>query len=410
MRKFGKRIKRASKRALKQQSTILKTLNNTYTALPVIKTCNAEGYERRRFHRLNRQLFREQMAMRQARALAGPVIETLAMVGVMGTAILAAWYFFDRGVGTERFLTVLVSLAVAGASLKPLTAIHTQIKESDAAATRVLQSANLPQEPVQYHKRRSLPRLARHRSNVTYRNIIYAYPEAENDVLRQVSFTVAFGCTTAIVGVNGSGKSTLMALLSRLRLPREGQVLVDGKDIAEVNLRSLREQISVVTQETILFEGTIAQNIAYAQPQTSMKKIIAAACDANAHEFITALPQGYDTLLGEAGEGLSGGQRQRLAIARAILTNPSILILDEATSQIDTDSEAKINQALGVVRKGRTTFVIAHRLSTVIDADQIFVMDAGRLIDQGTHRELLTRCATYQMLTQSQLHPAHASL
>ncbi|MCC6682775.1 MAG: ABC transporter ATP-binding protein [Phycisphaeraceae bacterium] len=408
MRKFGKVIKRASRRALREQAAMVKSLHSVSVALPVIKTQNAEAFERRRFSRLNRRLFAEQMAMRQARALAGPVIETLALVGVLVTATIAAWFFFGSNTEPQRFALVMLSLAAAGASLKPLTGIHIQIKESDAAATRIMQGMQLPLEPVQFKARRDRPKLARHRRDVRFEQVFFTYDPLQEDALRDVDITIPFGRTTAIVGANGSGKSTLMSLLPRLYQPQAGRVLIDGTDIATVNLRSLREQIAMVSQQTILFEGTIAENIAYARPLTPPARIEQAARLAGAHEFISQLPHGYDSLLGEAGEGLSGGQRQRLAIARAILSDPSILILDEATSQIDADSEARISQALRKLRRGRTTFIIAHRLSTVIDADQILVMDAGRIIDRGTHHELLGRCPTYQVLTRSQLQPPAA--
>ncbi len=408
MRKFGKVIKRASRRALREQATMLKSLHTVSVALPVIKTQNAEAFERRHFSRLNRRLFAEQMAMRQARALAGPVIETIALIGVLLTAIVAGWFFFGSNADPLKFAVVMVSLAAAGASLKPLTGIHIQIKESDAAATRIMEGLKLPVEPVQFRARRDLPKLARHRRQVSFEAVSFSYDQQKEDALRDVNLSIPFGQTTAIVGANGSGKSTLMSLLPRLYQPRDGRVLIDGTDIATVNLRSLREQIAVVSQQTILFEGTIAQNIAYARPLTPQARIEEAARLAGAHEFISQLPAGYDSPLGEAGEGLSGGQRQRLAIARAILSDPSILILDEATSQIDADSEARISQALRTLRRGRTTFIIAHRLSTVIDADQILVMETGRIVDRGTHNELLSRCPTYQVLTRSQLQPPAA--
>jgi ABC-type multidrug transport system fused ATPase/permease subunit len=384
---------------------MLKGLHSAYTALAIIKAQNAEGYERRRFGRVNRRLFAEQMAMRQARALSSPVIEMLAMVGVMGTATIAAWYFFKQGVGADRFMAVLFALAAAGASLKPITQVHTQIKEADAAAGRVLGVLRLPQEPVHHRTRRSLPQLARHTREIRYEGVRFAYPGADVDALRQVDFAVPFGRTTAIVGANGSGKTTLLSLLPRLREPRAGRVFIDDVDIADVNLRSLREQISVVTQQTILFEGTIAENIAYARPTTPIGRIVEAARLASAHEFIVQLPQGYDTALGEGGEGLSGGQRQRLAIARAVLNDPTILILDEATSQIDAESEAKINQALRNVRRGRTTFVIAHRLSTVREAGLILVLQDGEIVERGSHEELIASPGIYRDIYQLQLLP-----
>jgi len=408
LHRFGKVIERASKRALQQQAGMLKTVNEVLGALHIIKTHGAEGYERRRFRRLNRSLFDEQMKMRQARALASPVIETLGLFFVLAAALVAAWYVFKQDVDPATFLLVLISLGAAGASLKPLTALHTQIKEADAAAKRLIEGADITGEPISLTDRAGLPVLDRHHGSITFEAITYAYRGAESPALQGVSLQVDHGQTVAIVGGNGSGKTTLLNLLPRLTAPTAGRVLIDGTDTAGVNLKSMRRQIAVVPQQSVLFEGTIADNIAYGQLDAKRDDIIAAATAAFAHEFVDTLPDGYDTLLGEGGSGLSGGQKQRLCIARAILRDPAILILDEATSQIDADSEAKINRAMESFRAGRTTFIIAHRLSTVVDSDLIVVMDDGRIVDQGKHAELLERCPVYQTLTQTQLQPAQA--
>lgn len=408
LQRFGKVIERASRRALQQQSGMLKTVNEVLGALHVIKTHGAEGYERRRFRRLNRRLFDEQMKMRQARALASPVIETLGLFFVLAAALVAAWYVFKQDVDPATFLLVLIALGAAGASLKPLTALHTQIKEADAAAKRLIEGAAIDGEPISLADRADLPILARHHASIAFEGITYAYRGADTPALHDVSLAVKHGQTVAIVGGNGSGKTTLLNLLPRLTAPGAGRVLIDGTDIAGVNLKSMRRQIAVVPQQSVLFEGTIADNIAYGRLDAKRDEIVAAATAAFAHEFVTTLPDGYDTVLGEGGSGLSGGQKQRLCIARAILRDPAILILDEATSQIDADSEAKINRALDSFRAGRTTFIIAHRLSTVVDSDMIVVMDAGQIVDRGTHAELLGRCDVYQTLTQTQLQPAQA--
>ena len=404
--RFGRVIEKASRRALQQQAGMLKTVNEVLGALHVIKTHGAEGYERRRFRRLNRSLFDEQMKMRQARALASPVIETLGLFFVLAAALVAAWYVFKQNVDPATFLLVLISLGAAGASLKPLTALHTQIKEADAAAKRLIEGAAITAEPISLAERADLPVLARHHALIAFEGITYSYLGAETPALNDVSLQVKHGQTVAIVGGNGSGKTTLLNLLPRLTAPSAGRVLIDGTDIAEVNLKSMRRQIAVVPQQSVLFEGTIADNIAYGRLDAKRDAIEAAATAAFAHEFVTTLADGYDTVLGEGGSGLSGGQKQRLCIARAILRDPAILILDEATSQIDADSEAKINRALDSFRAGRTTFIIAHRLSTVVDCDLIVVMDAGRIVDQGTHTELLDRCEAYRTLTHTQLQPA----
>ena len=406
LHRFGKIIERASKRALQQQAGMLKTVNEVLGALHVIKSHGAEGYERRRFRRLNRSLFDEQMKMRQARALASPVIETLGLFFVLAAALVAAWFVFDQGVDPATFLLVLISLGAAGASLKPLTALHTQIKEADAAAKRLIEGAGIDGEPISLNDRIDLPVLPRHHDSIEFQSVSYLYRGHHPPALNDVSLKVQHGQTVAIVGGNGSGKTTMLNLLPRLTDPSSGKVLVDGVDIAGINLKAYRRQLAVVPQQSVLFEGSIADNIAYGQLDAKRENIEAAAKAAFAHSFVTELDHGYDTLLGEGGSGLSGGQKQRLCIARAILRDPAILILDEATSQIDADSEAKINKAMEAFRTGRTTFIIAHRLSTVVDSDIIVVMDDGQIVDHGTHAELLERCEIYQTLTHTQLQPA----
>lgn len=406
--RFGRIIERASRRALQEQAGMLKTVNEVLGALHVIKSHGAEGYERRRFRRLNRALFDEQMKMRQARALASPVIETLGLFCVLIAALVAAWYVFTQSVDPATFLSVLVMLAAAGASLKPLTSLHTQVKEADAAAKRLLEGADIGGEPISLNERADLPVLPRHHESIEFRDVSYLYNGQQPAALNGVSLKVRHGQTVAIVGGNGSGKTTMLNLLPRLTTPSSGQVIVDGVDIAGVNLKAYRRQLAVVPQQSVLFEGSIADNIAYGQLDAKREDIEVAARAAFAHSFVSELEDGYDTRLGEGGSGLSGGQKQRLCIARAILRDPAVLILDEATSQIDADSEAKINQAMEAFRAGRTTFIIAHRLSTVVDSDIIVVMDDGKIVDHGKHAELLERCEIYQTLTHTQLQPAQA--
>ncbi len=406
LRKFGKRIRRASKRLLQERGRMIGALGESLGGIRVVKAHHAEGFERRRFSQINRMVYKEEMRMRQARALASPLVETLGLFGVMAVASIAAWYIFRQDVSPERFMTVLISLGASAATLKPLSNLNNQLQESRAAAGRVLEILTIPVEPSGQEPGSLMRPLARHERDLVFDGVTVTYPDADRPAVERVALQIQHGQTLAIVGANGSGKTTLLSLLPRLLEPTAGRVLIDGVDIATVSMRSLRRQIAVVTQQTVLFEATIAQNIAYGRLHTPEDKIIAAAQAAYAHEFITNLPQGYNTVLGEGGEGLSGGQKQRLCIARAILRDPAILILDEATSQIDADSESKINQALSRFRHGRTTLVIAHRLSTVLDADRIAVLDDGKLIDQGTHAQLLERCGAYQALAQSQLQPA----
>lgn len=406
LRKFSKSIRKASKLAMKQRGKIMGLLNESLGGLHVVKVHDAEGYERRRFSRAVRQLFAQEMKKRQARALASPVIETLALFAVIGVATIAAWYMFHSNRPAENLFGVLLMLAAAGNSLKPLTTLQTQLAEADAAATRVLEVTNLPVEPAGPDRPKGIIDLPRHHQSVRFENIVYCYPTKTTPALCEVSLEIAFGSTVALVGSNGSGKTTLLSMLPRLLHPNSGRVFIDNQDIQSVSLRSLRKQLAVVTQQNVLFEGTIADNIAYGRRHIARERIVTAAKAAYADEFIASLPQGYDTLLGEEGTGLSGGQRQRICIARAMLRNPAILILDEATSQIDADSEAKINQVVREIRQGRTIFIIAHRLSTVIDADMIIVMDQGKIVDQGSHTELLQRCEVYKTLAKTQLQSA----
>jgi ABC-type multidrug transport system fused ATPase/permease subunit len=222
-------------------------------------------------------------------------------------------------------------------------------------------------------------------------------------VLKGINLSVQAGHNVAIVGPNGSGKTTLANLIPRFYDPDTGCILIDGKDIRKATLRSLRSQIGMVTQNVVTFNDTVAANIAYGKPNAAREEIMSAARRAFAHEFISPLPEGYDTVIGEQGSGLSGGQLQRIVIARAILKNPAILIFDEATSQIDADSEAKIHKAIEEIMQDRTSFIIAHRFSTVITADIIVVMDDGRIIAQGQHDELIQTCSLYQSLYETQL-------
>ncbi len=408
IKQFGKRIRRASKYALRRYGLMIGAMQESMQAAPVVRTHNAEGYERRRFHRINRELFAQEMKARTAKALSSPVIELIALTGVVTVTLVAAFYVFRGDAEPGHMLMVLGALALAGASVKPLANLNNDLQESAAAAVRLKETMD---QPAEAHRAADWkrPALPRHAQRVTFEEVSYAYPGGDGDAgsaepaLSGFSLEVPHGQTVAIVGPNGSGKSTTLSLLPRLIEPTRGRVLIDGHDIAGRSLRSLRKQLAIVTQATIVFEGTIAENIAYGQRFRSREQIVAAATMAHAHEFIVKQPEGYDTVLGEGGTGLSGGQRQRLCIARAILRDPAILILDEATSQIDAESEAKIHAAMQQITRGRTTFIIAHRLSTVVDADVIVVLDGGRIVDRGTHGELLERCGLYQTLVKHQM-------
>lgn len=409
IRKFGKRIRRASKAAMAQYGKMVGAVQESLQAIRIVKVHQAEGYERRRFNQINRQVWNKQMQARITRAMSTPIIEMMAIAGIIAVTVVAAWYLFDPNTTSDpqNMIIVVGMLGFAGNAFRPLATMNNDLQEASAAAGRIDEVLHLPVEAnTRQDARAPGAKLPRHSRSVAFENITFTYPEAARPALKNVSLRVAQGKTCAIVGANGSGKSTLLALLPRLFDPDAGRILIDETDIGACALKSVRRQMAVVTQDTVLFNGTIGENVTYGLQYIGDEKMIAAAKRAHAHEFITALPQGYDTSIGEWGARLSGGQRQRIAIARAILRDPAILILDEATSQIDADSEANITAALADFTVGRTTFVIAHRLSTVIDADLIAVLHDGRLVDQGSHHQLLERCSAYQQIARNQLQPA----
>lgn len=400
IRALSRRVRRATRRAYASQGQLFGAATEALQGLRVVKVHTTERFESGRFHRLNKDVMRQMLKARTAKALASPLVEVVSILILGGLSLIAAKAVIDGKLDVERFITALVALFAAGASLKPLTNLITDIQSSAAAAARVKELLDAAQEPGHG---RGLPRLARHAATVQFRDVTFTYPGAARPALDRVSLTVRHGQRIAVVGPNGSGKTTLLALVPRLFDPAEGAVLIDGQDVSGVSVRSLRGQIGVVTQETVLFRGTIRSNIAYGADDASDERVRRAARLARADGFIDALPQGYDAAVGEQGLTLSGGQRQRIAIARAILRDPAILILDEATSMIDSASEAAIAEALEEFSRGRTTLVVAHRLSTVVNADLIVVMDQGRIIDTGRHDELIRRCAVYRSIAEHQL-------
>jgi ABC-type multidrug transport system fused ATPase/permease subunit len=314
-------------------------------------------------------------------------------------AVGGAGYWVLAGqMDPELFIAWMASLVAAFDPVRKLSKVVTRFQRGDAAAERIFELRDREKEP----RIPGAPMLPRHSQSIEFVNVDYRYPRAGDLALRNITLRIPAGESWAIVGPNGSGKTTLVSLLPRLLEPESGKILVDGRDIAEHSLRSLRRQIGIVTQETVIFNATIAENISYGQRRSKEEQVMAAAKKAYVDEFVREMPEGYETMVGQHGATLSGGQRQRLAIARAILRDPAILIFDEALSQIDADSEQKIHKAMEEFVKGRTTLMIAHRFSTVLSADQIVVLDDGRVVDTGNHEELLDRCRLYHHLYQTQ--------
>ena len=399
IRKFSKRMRKAGRRALENWSSMLGVINETLIGARVVKAYSAEGYERRRFARVNKKLVKEQTRLAHYGSMSRPVIETLSIIVTSIPMLVAAHWVLQDKVKPDAFFTVLVCFAAMLEPLRKLSDVNAQVQQSNVAATRVFEVIDTESEPNHDH---SMPKLPRHMCSVEFRDIQFKYPGHEEMVLKGVNLVIPHGKNVAIVGGNGSGKSTLLNLLPRLYWPTSGQVLIDGVDISTVSLRSLRKQIGLVTQDTLLFADTIYHNIGYGSRHATREQILDASRRAFADEFISKFPQGYDTRVGEHGVRLSGGQKQRIAIARAILHDPAILILDEAMSQIDSDSEMKISQALREFTKDRTVLMIAHRFQTVISAEMIIVLDHGRVAGMGTHAQLIDTCSAYRKLYENQ--------
>ncbi len=400
VRYFSHRIKVAARKALKQAAAMLGTITQSVQGIRVVKVHTAERQEVGRFNQANKRLLAAELSIRRAKSLNSPVVEAITMIGIILLGGISAWYILNGAADRTQALAALMALGAAGASVRPLTALTNDIYEAAAAADRLFQLLCMKVEKSRGDTRQ---RLAPHAVSIEFRNIVFTYPGSNAPALNGINLTIMYGEVVAFVGPNGCGKTTLLSLIPRLFDPDSGQVLIDGVDIAEATLKSVRQQIGVVTQETVIFNDTINNNIGYGSGVIDMARIEAAAHAAMADEFIRAKPEGYETIVGEQGVTLSGGQRQRIAIARAILRNPRILILDEATSMIDADSEAQINLVLDQFCKDRTSLVIAHRLSTVINADRIVVMNYGKIVDIGSHKELLDRCLLYQQLCRTQL-------
>ncbi len=396
---FGHKMKKATRRSLAASSQMLAKLQEAVAGLRVIKVYNQEQYEQKAFKDISNRLLRQLLNMSKVDAATQPVLEVLGMFAGCAALVIGMRWVTTAQLDGAEFLGLLILLGASAESVRKTSDIWTKIQQSNAAAERIFE---VLEQPVEIEKPDAVA-LPPVKESIEFQEVAFSYPGAERPALDGINLVVTAGHNVAIVGPNGSGKTTLANLLPRFYDPAAGRVLIDGRDIRDVTLHSLRSQIGMVTQQVISFNDTIAANIGYGRQGATREEIIAAAKRAYAHEFICRLPKGYDAMIGEQGVGLSGGQLQRIVIARAILKNPAILIFDEATSQIDADSEAKIHDAIEKIMQGRTTFVIAHRFSTVIAADVIVVMNEGRIVAQGQHEELMQTCPIYQALYETQL-------
>lgn len=409
---LSKSLKRNSRKALEEISSLFRRLTETLTGMPTVKAFNMEPYERQRFHDTTKAIYRIMMKVNFYTALSKPITELFG-IGVICLALVAGTYLVlnqethllgikmcERPLSSPALLLFYGMLAGVSDPARKLSDIFGIVQAGSAAADRLFPLIDRepkiddPAEPV------SPPTP---HGRIVIENLSFQY-HADQPLLRRINLEIPFGQTVAIVGPNGCGKSTLLQLLLRFYDPAEGSIRIDGVDLREMRQRDVRGRIGLVSQTTHLFDDTVANNIRYGSPRATREEIVAAAKKAHADRFIQEkLPDAYETQIGQGGGRLSGGQRQRIALARAILRNPEILILDEATSQIDLESEQLIHQALEEFTAGRTAIMVTHRLSTLSLADRIVVMDAGMIVDVGTHRELLARCPLYQRLHDVQL-------
>ena len=423
--RIGKKLKQASHRVMESMSRMYKTLEETFDAIKVVIAFDGGLRHRQQFHRENKEYLNKALRIVRIDSLTSPATEVLGMMAAF-LALFPGAYLVLRGTTSiwgirlasapmdiAELSVMYVLLAGIIDPARKLSSVYSKLKRSAAAAERIFALMDMESLVKQCEIPKPLPR---HNRSIEFRNVSFSYSQKspkytrDSQILSQINLTIDSGEVVVIVGENGSGKSTLVSLLPRFIDPERGCVLIDGVDTRDVRLRDLRAQIGVVTQETLLFDETIFENIRYGDPLANSKAVIDAACQAHASSFIDELPEGFETEVGEKGQRLSGGQRQRVAMARAMLRDPAILILDEATSAIDSQSEVLIHNALRKFTEGRTTFIITHSVSaSMLDfVSRIVVMDQGQMIATGPHQELLESCEIYRRLylAQSDRHAA----
>jgi subfamily B ATP-binding cassette protein MsbA len=384
--RLGRRLRSSSETSLTRWRTISDILHETLSGFRVVKAFGMEEFETDRFYRAASRLFHVNMRITRTTAFLPPFMEAVGGLALVAALIYGSAQIHDHRLTTGAFTSFLGGLFGLYMPIKRLSRINATVQSALAAGSRVFRILDTHEE---IRERPDAIALSPMRSHIEYRRVSFRYADAPSMLLRSVSFTARAGEVVAIVGTSGSGKTTLVNLLPRFYDVTDGAILIDGVDVSTVTLKTLRGQIGLVTQETVLFNDTVRANIAYGLPHVDSARVESAARAAFAHDFILDLPRRYDTVIGERGSRLSGGQRQRIAIARALLKDPPILILDEATSALDVESERLVQEALANLMKGRTALVVAHRLATVRNADRIVVLDGGEIREVGSHDELL---------------------
>jgi len=404
--KFSKRFRKASTSMQEQMGALTTHLHETISGIRIVKAFGMEAYESKRFKEKNKDLFNSLMSSIKTGAISHPVMESISIFG-MSLVILFGLYYISSGTMTVGdFFSFMTALVLFYRPLRDLNGTNNTVQDGVAAAKRIF--AVLDTQP-EIKNRVGAVSASRQFKTIDFKNLSFKYEDQM--ILKDIDLRVNAGETVAIVGKSGGGKTTLVNLLPRFYDVSGGSICIDGRDLRDLSIESLRSLTAIVTQQTILFNDTVKDNIAYGNTTRSFDDVVRAARSAFADGFIRALPLGYDTIIGESGVKLSGGQRQRIAIARALLKDAPILVLDEATSSLDTQSEREVQKALDALMQGRTSFVIAHRLSTIMNADRIIVLKDGRIVEQGRHEDLLSRGGEYTSLYEQQFRdetPARA--